>query len=153
MICATDIPAAPDVNLGDTLASRHDFWEYWGFEPWTMGPFAGVSRKPRFVKGGILGPLAEYRAWEAIVWTPGTAEEREKLWNSCSPVPDTMTQRFLFLLEDPWPKRRMRSFTLGFRGFLEFHAYWPQCKTESRIRDLTGLVDLALSIDQRTMAS
>ena len=153
MICATEITPALPADLGEYLASRHEFWEYWGFEPWREGPFAGVSRRPRFVKGGLLGPVAEYRAWEAIVWAPGTAEDRETLWHSCTPVPETMTQRFLFLLGRPWPKRRMRSFALGFRGFLEFHAYWPNARTEPKIRDLTGLVDLALTIEQRTLAS
>ena len=90
-----------------------------------------------------MGPVAEYSAWEAIVWAPGTTEERENLWRSCVPLPDTITQRFLFLLENPWTKRRIRSFALGFRGFLEFYAYWPGADSHPKVRDLTGLVDLA----------
>ncbi len=153
MICATTTLPAQAASLADTLASRHDFWEYWGFEPWQSGPFVGVSRKQRFVKDGILGPVAEYKAWEAIVWAPGTAEEREALWRRCAPLPETMTQRFLFLLDEPWTTRRIRSFALGFRGFLEFYAYWPAASVHPKARDLAGLIDLALTIEQRTMAS
>ena len=142
-MCCTTKTTPDSAEFGDFLASQKNLWEYWGFEPWQQGSFAGVARRQRFVKGGLLGPVAEYSAWEAIVWVPGTVEEREHLWHSCVPIPDTITQRFLFLLEAPWSRRRIRSFALGFRGFLEFYAYWPGAKSHPKARDLTGLVDLA----------
>ncbi len=119
------------------------FWDHWGFAPWRHGAFEGVARTQRFVKDGFLGKIAEYHAWDCIVWRCGTAAEREALWSSLRPVPDVMTQRFLFLLEDPWPGRRIRSFWLGVRGFAEFFACRPELEADTEPRDLTGLVRLA----------
>lgn len=136
-----------DTALGQQLAKHHDFWEYWGFVPWQQGPFVGVSRQQRFVKGGLLGTIAEYAGWDAIVWNVGTQEERDALWQTAKPIPDIMTQRYVFLVENPWPGRKIRSFAWGFRGYFEFYAYWPTFPAQRKVRDLTGLVDLALRID------
>lgn len=146
-------PARNTTRFAATLACCNDFWEHWGFEPWQRGPFSGVARVQRFVKDGFLGRIAEYRAWDRIVWQPGTPEEREALWNAAKPVPEVMTQRFLFLVHPPWTKRRIRSFVFGFRGFVEFYAYWPgeppgavSQKGGAEPRDLTELVDMALRL-------
>jgi len=140
-------------SLGAQLSQLDEFWDYWRFEPWSVGPFVGVSRNQRFVKDGILGSVAEYKAWEAIIWETGDETDREHLWKTCTSIPDVMTQRFLFVLETPWRKRRVRSFALGFRGYLEFYAYWPGHPCNAKAQDLTGLVDLALSIEERAAAS
>ena len=135
--------------LGDHLARIDAFWEHWGFEPWSKGPFAGVSRQQRFIKDGFLGPIAQYQAWDCIVWQTGTEKDRNNLWNSLSPLEDVMTQRFLFILEDPWPNRRIKSFALGFKGYLEFYAYWPipvGGASAKEIKDLADLVDMGLHL-------
>jgi hypothetical protein len=144
-------PGAEQAVLEDpaALAPLSGFWEYWGFEPWHRPPLAGVSRRQRFVKSGILGKVAEYHAWECIVWDCGEQRDREGLWKSCAPMPDVLTQRFLFLRPDPVPGRRVRSFLLGFAGYLEFYEYWPGLGAEEKVRDLTGLVDLGLGLLQK----
>ena len=137
--------------LAASLAPLREFWEHWGFEPWSRGPLAGVSRIQRFVKGGILGRVAEYRAWDCIVWSAGTNEDREQLWRACRPMSDVLTQRFLFLVENPSPERRIRSFAWGFMGYLEFYEYLPGHAANDKVRDLTGLIDLGLGLAQNKM--
>lgn len=85
-------------SLKSTLAADDEFWRHWGFEAWSQGPLAGVARRQRFVKDGILGPIAEYRAWDHILWEVGRLEDREDLWSTLRPRPELMTQRYLFLL-------------------------------------------------------
>lgn len=129
------------------LAPLDRFWDHWGFEPWSLGPFTGVAREQRFVKDGFLGPIAEYRAWDCVVWDAGTEEDREDLWRAVRPLPEIMTQRFVFLLENPWMERRIRSFSLGFRGYVEFYAYRPDGAGGSGtpgVKDLTDLVDMGV---------
>ena len=129
------------------LASLSEFWEHWGFEPWFCGALAGVSRMQRFVKDGFLGRIAEYRARDYIVWDSGGEREREALWLAVRPMPEVMTQRFVFLLSDPWPGRRIRSFLFGFRGYVEFYGYnplEPEGAVITEARDLTELVHMGL---------
>ncbi|MDR0564093.1 MAG: hypothetical protein LBG78_04055 [Azoarcus sp.] len=133
------------------LSVLHDFWSHWGFEPWVEPPFAGVVRRQRFVKSGLLGKVAEFAAWDCIVWSAGTEEDRARLWQNLAPLPDVMTQRFLFLLDSPWTERRIRSFAWGFRGYAEFYAYAPGTAGHPRAQDLTGLVDLGMELLKKTM--
>lgn len=143
------------------LSGLTEFWQYWGFKPWKQGPFEGVARMQHFVKDSFLGHIAEYNAWDYIIWTPGSAEEREELWNSLKPLSNAMTQRYLFLLENPWTKRRARSFYLGFKGYAEFYAYWPEpwehpddpVSSQVEPQDLTGLVRLGMRQGVRREAS
>jgi hypothetical protein len=131
------------------LAPLSGLWAHWGFEPWQRPPFAGVFRQQRFVKGGLLGKVAEYHAWECIAWECGRRKDREELWNNCAPLPEVLTQRFLFLLPDPSPARRIRSFAFGFMGYLEFYEYWPGHAADKKVLDLAGLVDLGLGLLQK----
>lgn len=135
--------------IGRILEPLDAFWDHWGFEPWSRGPFIGVARRQRFIKDGFLGPIAEYRAWDCIVWASGTGEDREKLWRSLRPRPEVMTQRFVFLVENPWTERRIRSFLLGFRGYAEFYAYRPAPdggRGCTDAKDLTTLVDMGIRL-------
>lgn len=134
-------------DIARTLEPLDEFWEHWGFEPWEHGNLAGVSRRQRFVKDGLLGRIAEYRAWDCIVWDSGTEEDREDLWRRVRPMPEVMTQRFVFLHETPWPHRRIRSFLLGFRGYVEFYAYNPLSPGGAaplEAKDLTELVHMGV---------
>lgn len=137
------------------LPGLTEFWQHWGFAPWAQGNLSGVARKQHFVKDGILGRIAEYDAWDYIVWSNGTHEEREALWNSVKPLPGVVTQRFLFLMEEnPWGKRRLRAFRFGFKGFLEYYVYWPEpwehpddpVSSTKEPKDLTGLVRLGMRL-------
>ena len=142
------IPQRLDL-IGNHLARIDDFWDHWGFEPWRQGALFGVSRMQRFVKDGFLGLIAQYQAWDCIVWQPGTGEDRKSLWDSMRPLEDVMTQRFLFLMEDPWPERRIKSFVLGFKGYVEFYAYRPTPDggtSAKEVKDLADLVDMGLRL-------
>lgn len=138
------------------LGGLQNFWNHWGFTLWSLPPFAGVCRVQRFIKNGFLGKIAEYQAWEAIVWQCGSQDARNLLWKNSKPMPEVLTQRFLFLVPDPWPERRIRSFFFGLRGYLEFYAYDPRpfppdcrtCMGHPKVQDLTGLVDLAVGLEQ-----
>lgn len=134
-------------ELAGCLAAREDFWRHWGFAPWHRGPLAGVARRQRFVKDGLLGRVAEYGAWDYIVWQTGVEPDRQALWAGLKPRPDIMTQRFLLLRPEPRSGRRIRSFWFGFRGYAELYEYWPQATPPTAGHfpaDLTGLVELAL---------
>gem|GEM_PF-383692 len=138
-------------EIGRLLAPLDEFWEHWGFESWSMGPFSGVSRVQRFVKEGILGPVAQYRAWDAIVWDSGTEDDRGNLWKTLRPLEDIMTQRFVFIVSDPWPERRIKSFFAGFKGYAEFYAYFPTHEGgigTKDVKDLTGLVDMGIRLSK-----
>lgn len=127
--------------------SHPDFWAHWGFEPWRTDDLVGVRRDQRFIKSGLLGPVADYNAVEFIVWETGDELVRERLWQTIGPLPEVITQRFLFVLPTPWTERKIRSFRLGFRGYLEFYAYWPGSGAHKKAADLTGLVDLVLKLN------
>ena len=135
------------------LAVATDFWEYWGFVPWTRGRLSGVSRDQHFIKAGFLGRIAEFRAFDCIIWEVGSGEEREALWRALAPLPEVMTQRFLFLRDEPAPRRRIRSFWGGLRGFAEFYSFWPGAETSDAPRDLSGLVLLALDLEKKKRAA
>lgn len=121
-------------------------WSYWGFEPWNLGELSGVRRRVAFVKPALIGEVARYYAVDTIVWTAGSDASRENLWSSTHPVEDVMTQRFLFLIDREAPLFRIQSFMLGFKGYKEFHTYWPGGKWNRRIKDLAPLVDKAIEI-------
>jgi hypothetical protein len=135
--------------MGKRLASVDEFWEYWGFEPWDSPPFSGVVRRQRFVKEGILGPIAEYQALDYIAWAAGSEEDREILWQTVRPMENVMTQRFLFIVEAPWTNRRIKSFFAGLKGYVEFYAYRPTDGGglgTTHVADLTELVHMGLRL-------
>ncbi|CAK7054183.1 MAG: hypothetical protein DELT_01140 [Desulfovibrio sp.] len=143
-------------EIGRALEPLHEFWDHWGFEPWAEGPFAGVARRQRFVKDGFLGTIAEYMAWDCIAWRAGTHEEREALWRSIKPLPEIMTQRFLFLVDEPWTKRRVQSFSWGFKGYAEFYAYRPSPEGGiggTGVKDLADLVDMGVRFSETGRAA
>lgn len=121
-------------------------WDYWGFKPWNLGAMSGVKRKVAFVKPALLGEVARYYAVDTIVWCLTSETERENLWNSASPIEDVMTQRFLFLVDLEPPLHRIKSFLFGFRGYKEFHSYWPGRQCHKRLNDLAPLVDKAIAL-------
>lgn len=133
--------AAGASEAAGALAASPSFWAHWGFEPWREGPLAGVARRQNFVKDGFLGEIASFKAWDYIVWQCGDQADREALWRGLKPIAGVMTQRFLFLLPDPAPKRRIKSFWLGFRGYGEFFEWHPGHATAAPA-DLTGLISL-----------
>lgn len=136
-------------DIGARLEALADFWEHWGFEPWELGPFTGVSRGQHFIKDGFLGRIAEYKAWDCIVWGSATEADRDNLWRTVRPMDDVMTQRFVFVLPDPWTTRRIKSFYAGLRGYVEFYAYFPTLDGGAgtkEVKDLTTLVDMGLRL-------
>lgn len=139
-------------DIGPMLEPLSEFWEHWGFEPWSRGGLVGVSRLQRFVKDGFLGCIAEYRAWDCLVWDAGGEEDRRELWRHVKPMPEVMTQRFVFLLEDPWPERRIRSFLFGLRGYVEFYGYNPLSPggaASVAAKDLTELVHMGVRLSAK----
>ncbi|UQZ88906.1 hypothetical protein C4J81_06730 [Deltaproteobacteria bacterium Smac51] len=137
-------------EISRKLSASPALWAHWGFEPWRDGALGGVFRPQHFVKDGFLGRIAEYGARDCIIWETGGESDRQRLWESIKPIPEVMTQRFLFILPEPWPKRRIKSFWLGFKGYLEFYAWWPEAETAAP-PDLTGLVKLGLRPERQML--
>jgi hypothetical protein len=135
-----------DNTLAVIMESDMELWRYWGFEPWYYGSLQGVRRLVTFVKPALMGDVAKYYAVDTVVWKGFADSEKESLWRSTTPKEDVMTQRFLFLERCEKPVCRIKSFLLGFRGYLEFHTYWPGQKFDRRLKDLAPLVDKALTI-------
>lgn len=123
-------------------------WNYWGFEPWNLGELSGVRRRIAFVKPALIGEVARYYAVDTIVWAVGSDASRENLWTSTRPIEEVMTQRFLFLIDGEIQLFRIQSFMFGFKGYKEFHSYWPGRGWNRRIKDLAPLIDKAIEIHQ-----
>lgn len=137
------------------MDSDMEFWKYWGFEPWAFGSMRGVKRLVTFVKPALIGDIAKYYAEDTIIWQVAGDSEKEQLWGSVSPRDDFMTQRFLFIEDTEKPLRKIKSFMLGFKGYLEFHSYWPSfeddgkvkpIKFDKRLKDLIPLVNRAIDL-------
>jgi len=120
-----------------------DFWEYWGFEPWSHLGMKGLSRKVTFVKSGLMGEVARYYAYDYIVWTHRGKIDADEILASWKPLQDVMLQRFLFLEDRALEKKKIKSFLLGFRGFLEIYHYSINGEYDKKIKDLAPLVDRA----------
>jgi hypothetical protein len=130
----------PDFSV---LMSDPELWSYWGFEPWASNAMKGVHRRVTIVKDGLLGEVCRYFADDCIVWIhAGEADMRHVLENG-KPEVDLMTQRYLFVVGPAVVFRKIRSFYMGFRGYLEVHTYTVHGVYDKRIRDLAQLVDRA----------
>lgn len=134
------------------LADNMEMWTYLGFEPWRhsgKGLFAmeGLSRKITMIKSSLLGPVAKYYAWDYIVWKHRGDEDVQYVMKDWKPMPDVMTQRFLFI-GVPSRKRRAKGFWLGFKGFLEIYSYIPGEAPHPKVKDLIPPVDLAWKDDK-----
>jgi hypothetical protein len=136
------------------LAQKMDMWAYLGFEPWehqtSGGVMRGVRRRITLMKSSVLGPIGKYYAWDYVVWLHRDAADIEYLLNGWRPLPDVVTQRFVFVGAKR-PARKVKGFWLGFRGFLEIYAYAPGESEKnarnyhSKIKDLVPAIDLAWS--------
>lgn len=133
-------------SLAKIMEQDMGLWSYWGFEPWNLDSMSGVKRKVAFVKPALLGEVARYYAVDTIVWNLPTEVARENLWSSMKPLEDVMTQRFLFLIDQEPPLHRIKSFLFGFKGYKEFHSYWPGRRCHKRLNDLAPLVDKAIEL-------
>jgi hypothetical protein len=131
-----------------------EMWTYLGFEPWehrgtakdsTVGFLKGVTRKITLVKSSVVGIIAKYYVWDYVIWSHQNAAEY--LTGEWKPMPDVMTQRFL-LVGSPSPKRKIKGYWLGFRGFLEIYSYIPGGDYHAQIKDLIPPVDLAWKADE-----
>ena len=119
-------------------------WTYLGFEPWEHKEMQGVCRKITLIKSGLLGKVAEYYAWDYIVWRHQEKRDIEYLFKEWLPMSDVVTQRFMFV-GTLWPRRKARSYCCGLKGFLEVYAYMPGEPYHPKIKDIVPPVDFALN--------
>ena len=129
------------------LAAKEDMWTYLGFEPWEQGTMQGVSRKITMVKDSLLGPVAKYYALDYVVWAHQGLRDIDYVMREWLPLPDVVTQRFLFVGGPTGGRRKARSYWLGLKGFLEGYSYTPGENCHARIKDLTPPIDLAWNED------
>lgn len=125
------------------LAAVEDFWSYWGFEPWEHMGMKGVSRKVTFVKDSIMGEIARYYAYDYIVLTHRGKLDADMIFKSWKPETDVMLHRFVFVEERAVDKKRIRSFYMGLKGFLEIYHYSVNTNYDKKIKDLAPLIDKA----------
>ena len=140
---------AGDGNLVDIsdLEKVSDLWEYWGFSSWNRDGLRGVYRRVTFVKSALLGEVCRYYADDYILWNHGGREDRKRILKICRPQPDLMTQRYLFVdAQESQEKGVVKSFSLGFRGFVEVHSFTPGGRFDKRVKDLAPLVEKALEL-------
>ncbi|MDR3265867.1 MAG: hypothetical protein LBT15_07645 [Synergistaceae bacterium] len=124
------------------LAKSEEMWTYLGFEPWTHGSMQGVARMVTLIKGSMMLPVAKYYAWDYVVWRHRDKSDIEYLMREWKPLPDVVTQRFLFIGGSS-DRRMAKSFTLGLRGFLEIYSYTPGGSWHAKVKDLIPAVDRA----------
>lgn len=131
------------MNFQDKLSRCDEMWRYLGFEPWEGLGMQGVSRKITLVKDSLMGPVAKYYAWDYIVWTYRGDPDIERLFKEWKPLPDVVTQRFIFVGTEK-PRRRAKMFWLGLKGFLELYGYVPGKDYHPKIKDLVPPIDKGL---------
>ncbi|EHM10310.1 hypothetical protein TheveDRAFT_1186 [Thermanaerovibrio velox DSM 12556] len=119
-------------------------FESLGFKPWGWRDFNGVRRRVAFVKGGLLGEVCRYYAFDHILWGEFSGGHAEDLIGSVRPMENVMTQRFLL-----WSglngdgKRRVRSFLFGLRGFAEVCLLGPGIEAPRGFEDLGAIAQAA----------
>jgi hypothetical protein len=129
-------------------------WEYLKFEPWSEQNLQGVCKKITFVKGGFIGTVAEYYVLDYIIWKHCGVSDIEKMYVTCKPKIDVMTQRFLFVgnvLGAPLVK--MKSFWLGLGGYAEIYSYSPGGEFHHKVKDIIPFVDFALEHAEKLSGS
>ena len=100
-----------------------------------------------FVKSALLGEVCRYYADDYILWSHGGREDRKRILKICRPQTDLMTQRYLFVdAQESNEKGVVKSFLLGFRGFVEVHSFTPGGRFDKRVKDLAPLVEKALEL-------
>lgn len=124
------------------LQNAADAWEAWGFEPWRHGALCGVHRRIDARKESMLGVIADYSAHDYVIWRHSGMEDAERVFRTWGPLPDVMSQRFVFI-SDESARGRVRSYWFGLRGFLEVHSHRFHGKPTRRIADLAVLIDRA----------
>jgi hypothetical protein len=135
------------------LADETDFWTYWGFEPWEHMGMKGVYRKVTFVKSSLMGEVARYYAYDYIVLTHRGKIDADVVYKNWKPEKDVMLHRFLFVEESATQKKRIRSFLMGFKGFMEIYHYSVNTDFDKKIKDLAPLVDKAWKLSSETRSA
>ena len=130
------------------LAQAGEFWDQWGFVPWSQDGMEGVWRRVTVSKGALLGEVARYYAHDNIVWRHRGEPDCQAVFENCRPAADVMLHRFVFIVERPERHVLRRSFLLGLRGYIEVYRYAIGGKGPRPIRDLTPLIDQAWRIVQ-----
>lgn len=126
------------------LADAFDMWKHLSFEPWSWDGMRGVSRVITLVKGGLMGKIATYYVWDYVVWEYRGMPDMEKVYSEWKPKTDVMSQRFLFVGNDVAPLRKIKSFWLGLRGYLEIYHYKHGGEFHPKIKDIIPPIDFVI---------
>ncbi|HCA40445.1 MAG TPA: hypothetical protein DEP01_02340 [Aminobacterium sp.] len=129
------------------IGKASDLWTYWGFESWSFDHMQGVSRRVTFVKDSILGEIGRYYAYDFVIWIHNGCTDAEYIFANWEPLPDVMTQRFVFLEPFPSFDKKIKTFFWGFKGYLELYSYTPLAPWNSKIKDLAPLVNKAQELE------
>ena len=112
-----------------------------GFTPWTDNGLQGYYRRNTFKKDSMIGVVAEYYAEDYIVEQHSGVDSVEYILANYKAKPDVVKQRLL-LWQHPQEKVKVKSFALGFKGWLEVWGYQENCKPQKKFRDLLELLEL-----------
>ena len=130
------------------LGKMMDFWSHAGFEPWEHKGMEGVFRQVTFVKDSHMGVIAEYYAYDYIVWTHRGETDGDYILENWKPLKETMMQRFILLEDNATEKRKVRSFLFGFKGYLEVYHYSVKGTYDKKFRDLVPIIDKGMELAQ-----
>ena len=89
-----------------------------------------------------------------IIWGHCGFPDIERIYNTCKPKIDVMTQRFLFVGNVVGaPLIKTKSFWLGLGGYLEVYSYAPGGEFHPKIKDVIPFIDFAIEHAEKLSGS
>ncbi|MDO9509167.1 MAG: hypothetical protein Q7I97_07525 [Thermovirgaceae bacterium] len=120
------------------------FWSEYGFLKWSDMGFQGVSRRVTFRKSSLMGEVARYYSDDYIIRAPDSAIAGQQIIEKWKPAEDVMSHRILLVGSSSGDRPLHRSFSFGFKGWVEVLAYHPGDPLPVRkFSDLSTLVNNA----------
>lgn len=101
------------------------FWNEYGFIKWSDLGLQGVFRRVTFRKSSLMGEIARYFSDDYIIWTSGSAITGQQMIEKWKPAEDVMSHRILLVGSESGDRPLHRSFSFGFRGWVEVLPYRP----------------------------
>lgn len=101
------------------------FWNEYGFLKWSDLGLQGVFRRVTFRKSSLMGEVARYFSDDYIIWVSGSSVTGQQIIEKWKPAEDVMSHRVLLVGSSSGAEPLHRSFSFGFRGWVEALVYRP----------------------------
>ena len=120
------------------------FWDEYGFLKWSDMGLQGVSRRVTFRKSSLMGEVARYYSDDYVIWAPDSAVMGQQIIEKWKPAEDVMSHRILLVGTSSGDRPLHRSFSFGFKGWVEVLPYRPGDTVPiKKFADLATLVNNA----------